>query len=86
MPAPYLPFAVPVGTGSVGWQAAAHPALSDMPLLSHNPARGQIEGLGMRRRDFIILLAGAMGGWSSVLRAQQKAMPRTHLARFGAFR
>jgi hypothetical protein len=28
--APYLPFAVPVGTGSVGWQAAAHPALSDM--------------------------------------------------------
>jgi len=29
----------------------------------------------MRRRDFVILLAGAMGGRPSALRAQQKAMP-----------
>jgi putative ABC transport system substrate-binding protein len=29
----------------------------------------------MRRRNFIILLAGAMGGWPSALGAQQKTMP-----------
>jgi putative ABC transport system substrate-binding protein len=29
----------------------------------------------MRRRDFTVLLAGAMGGWSSAVRAQQTAMP-----------
>ena len=29
----------------------------------------------MRRRDFVILLAGAMSGWPSAVRAQEKAMP-----------
>jgi putative ABC transport system substrate-binding protein len=29
----------------------------------------------MRRRNFVILLAGAMGGRPSAVRAQQKAMP-----------
>ena len=29
----------------------------------------------MRRRDFIILLAGPMGGWPSGVRAQQRVMP-----------
>ena len=29
----------------------------------------------MRRRDLMIFLAGAMGGWPSAVRAQQKAMP-----------
>ena len=29
----------------------------------------------MRRRDFTILLAGAMGGRPPAVRAQQKAMP-----------
>src|SRR5215831_12587821 len=29
----------------------------------------------MRRRDFIILLAGAVGGWPTASRAQQKTIP-----------
>ncbi len=44
------------------------------PLLSHNPARGQIEGLGMRRRELLLLLGGMMPA-ARALRAQQKAMP-----------
>jgi putative ABC transport system substrate-binding protein len=44
------------------------------PLLSHNPARGQIEGLGMRRRELLLLLGGMMPA-AQPLHAQQKAMP-----------
>jgi hypothetical protein len=52
------------------------------PLWSHNPC-DQIEGVGMRRRDFVILLAGAMGGRPSAVRAQQKAMPVHRFLRNG---
>src|SRR5436305_1319491 len=43
-------------------------------LLSHNPTRGQIEGLGMRRRELLLLLGGAMTA-ARTPRAQDKAMP-----------
>src|SRR5215470_4657327 len=54
------------------------------PLWSDNPC-DQIEGVGMRRRDFVILRAGAIGGRPSAVRAQQKAMPVHHPARRRAF-
>ena len=72
----HLPFAMLIRIGSVGWQAAAHPALSDMASVQAIiPARGQIEGLSVRRRDFVISLACAIWGRPITLRAQQKAMP-----------
>src|ERR1700730_18013774 len=38
----------------------------------------------MRRRDFVILLAGAMGGRPSAVRGQQKAMPVIGLIGLGS--
>jgi putative ABC transport system substrate-binding protein len=33
-----------------------------------------MEGPAMRRRDFVILLAGAMSGWPSAVQSQQKTV------------
>src|SRR5437588_9740693 len=45
-------------------------------------ARAAAEGtLGMRRRDLMMLLAGAVGGRPSAVRAQQKAVPIIGLLR-----
>jgi putative ABC transport system substrate-binding protein len=44
------------------------------PLLSHNPCSGQIEGLGMNRRAFMLLLGSGVTV-PCALRAQRKAMP-----------
>ena len=50
------------------------PSLSEVALLSHYPALRYIGTLGMRRRDFMTVLAVA-AGYPHLAGAQQKAMP-----------
>src|ERR1700730_531408 len=45
------------------------------PLLSHNPCSGPDRGAGHGTPRFHNFTRGATGGWPSVLRALQKAMP-----------
>jgi hypothetical protein len=66
--APHLPFAMPAGIDSIGWKAAARPAVSDMPLLSHNPCPGRDRGAGHETPRFYNFTR-RRNGWMAIRRA-----------------
>jgi hypothetical protein len=66
--APLPSFAAGTVIGSCGWKAAAHPALSDWPVLSHNPYSGPDRGAGHEAPRFYNFTR-RRNGWTAIRRA-----------------